>query len=197
MDYLPELTHHGQNWTAYGSSVLCAINDEGLMGFLVRSETRPIHPAQLKGRGEGWTPQTDDEREEVAVWKTADQSWTQRNAMVNYTIVSGIPDTIFSSMLHLKLPLKKWYYLENRFGRIPRPESWLAAEQAMQQSDLSSKQIATEETGQEARDSNIEPRQTRSVNKASTVKMAVLQQQHETTRQDSERPAMTRFRHLT
>ncbi|KAI5980891.1 hypothetical protein EDD15DRAFT_2340306 [Pisolithus albus] len=76
--------------------------------------------------------------------------------MVNYTIISGIPDTIFSSMLHLKSPLEKWDYLENCFGQIPRPESWLAAEQAMQQSDLSSKQTATEETGQEARDSNIE-----------------------------------------
>ncbi|KAI5999519.1 hypothetical protein EDD15DRAFT_2237318 [Pisolithus albus] len=64
--------------------------------------------------------------------------------MVKYTIISGIPDTIFSSMLHLKSPLEKWDYLENRFGQIPRPESWLAAEQAMQQSDLSSEQTATD-----------------------------------------------------
>ncbi|KAI5997578.1 hypothetical protein EDD15DRAFT_2246556 [Pisolithus albus] len=49
-----------------------------------------------------------------------------------------------------------WYYLENRFGQIPRPESWLAAERAMQQGDLSSEQTAAEETGQEAHDSNIE-----------------------------------------
>ncbi|KAI5982719.1 hypothetical protein EDD15DRAFT_2320583 [Pisolithus albus] len=64
--------------------------------------------------------------------------------MVNYTIVSSILDTIFSSMLHLKSPLEKWDYLENRFGQIPRPESWLAAEQAMQQSDLSSEQTAAD-----------------------------------------------------
>ncbi|KAI5988514.1 hypothetical protein EDD15DRAFT_1363860 [Pisolithus albus] len=150
MDYLPELADNGQNWTAYGSSVLCAINDEGLMGFLVGSERRPIHPAQLEGRGEGWTPQTDDERDEVAVWRTADRSWTQRNATVNYTIVCGIPDTIFSSMLHLKSPLEKWSYLENRFGRIPRPESWLAAEQAMQQHDSSSEQDTAGESSQNA-----------------------------------------------
>ncbi|KAI5983984.1 hypothetical protein EDC04DRAFT_3098703 [Pisolithus marmoratus] len=49
MDYLPELTHNGQNWITYASSVLCAISDEGLMGFLVGSEKRPIHPAQLEG----------------------------------------------------------------------------------------------------------------------------------------------------
>ncbi|KAI6111118.1 hypothetical protein F5141DRAFT_1003470, partial [Pisolithus sp. B1] len=92
MDYLPELAHNGHNWTTYASSVLCAISDEGLMGFLVGSERRPTHPAELIGRGEGWTPQTDDEREEVAAWQAADQSWTQRNVMVNYTIVSSIPD---------------------------------------------------------------------------------------------------------
>ncbi|KAI6116542.1 hypothetical protein EDD16DRAFT_1593047 [Pisolithus croceorrhizus] len=84
----------------------------------------------LIGHGEGWTPQTDDEREEVAAWRAADQLWTQRNAMVNYTIVSGIPDTIFGCMLHLKLPLEKWDYLEKHFGQIPRPESWLVAEEA-------------------------------------------------------------------
>ncbi|KAI5988539.1 hypothetical protein EDD15DRAFT_2371206 [Pisolithus albus] len=157
MDYLPELTHNGQNWTAYGSSVLCAINDEGLMGFLVGSERRPIHPAQLEGRGEGWTPQTDDERDEVAVWRTADRSWTQRNATVNYTIVCGIPDTIFSSMLHLKSPLEKWYYLESRFGRIPRPESWLVVEEAMRQGNLLPKQDAAEETAHPHGDSDDEP----------------------------------------
>ncbi|KAI6135983.1 hypothetical protein F5141DRAFT_1019109, partial [Pisolithus sp. B1] len=92
MDYLPELAHNGHNWTTYASSVLCAISDKGLMGFLVGSERRPTHPAELTGRGEGWMPQTDDEREEVAAWRAADQLWTQQNAMVNYTIICSIPD---------------------------------------------------------------------------------------------------------
>ncbi|KAI6095591.1 hypothetical protein F5141DRAFT_1221692 [Pisolithus sp. B1] len=74
--------------------------------------------------------------------------------MVNYTIVSGIPDTIFGCMLHLKSPLKKWSYLEDYFGRIPRPDSWLAAEQAMQQRDTPSEQEIARGTGQEACDSN-------------------------------------------
>ncbi|KAI5991408.1 hypothetical protein EDD15DRAFT_2519375 [Pisolithus albus] len=157
MDYLPKLADNGQNWTAYGSSVLCAINDEGLMGFLVGSETRPIHPAQLEGRGEGWTPQTDDERDEVAVWRTADRSWTQRNATVNYTIVCGIPDTIFSSMLHLKSPLEKWDYLEKRFGSIPRPDSWLVVEEAMRRGNLLPRQDAAEETAHPHGNSDDEP----------------------------------------
>ncbi|KAI6103647.1 hypothetical protein F5141DRAFT_1293452 [Pisolithus sp. B1] len=152
MDYLPKLTPNGHNWTTYASSVLCAISDEGLMGFLVGSERQPTHPAELIGRGEGWTPQTDDERAEVTAWRAADQLWTQRNAMVNYTIVSGIPDTIFGFMLHLKSPLEKWDYLEKHFGSIPRPESWLVAEEAKQRSNSN---IAAE-TGQEARNSNSE-----------------------------------------
>ncbi|KAI5987281.1 hypothetical protein EDD15DRAFT_2372438 [Pisolithus albus] len=157
MDYLPELADNGQNWMNYGNSVLCAINDEGLMGFLVGSERRPTHPAELEGRGEGWTPRTDEERDEVTVWRTADQSWTQRNATVNYMIICGIPDTIFTFMLHLKSPLEKWDYLENRFGRIPRPESWLAAGRAMQQSDLLPEESAAGETAQSTCDSHDEP----------------------------------------
>ncbi|KAI5983586.1 hypothetical protein EDD15DRAFT_2522104 [Pisolithus albus] len=157
MDYLPELADNGQNWMNYGNSVLCAINDEGLMGFLVGSERRPTHPAELEGRGEGWTPQTDEERDEVAVWRTADQSWTRRNATVNYTIICGIPDTIFSSMLHLKSPLEKWDYLEKRFGSIPRPDSWLVVEEAMGRGNLLPRQDAAEETAHPHGDSDNEP----------------------------------------
>ncbi|KAI6128355.1 hypothetical protein EDD16DRAFT_1548144 [Pisolithus croceorrhizus] len=124
------------------------------MGFLVGSERRPTHPAELIGRGEGWTPQTDDEREEVAAWQAADQLWTQRNAMVNYTIVCSIPDTIFGSMLHLKSPLEKWSYLEDRFGQIPRPEIWLVAEEAERQSNSN----AAAETGQDTHNSDDESR---------------------------------------
>ncbi|KAI5983877.1 hypothetical protein EDC04DRAFT_2914675 [Pisolithus marmoratus] len=156
MDYLPELTHNGQNWITYASSVLCAISDKGLMGFLVGSEKRPIHPAELDGRGEGWTPQTNEERDEVTAWRATDQSWTQQNAMVNYTIVSGIPDTIFGCMLHLKSPLKKWDYLEKRFGSIPRPESWLAAEEGMQQSRSQPEQNVAGETAQSTCNSHNE-----------------------------------------
>ncbi|KAI6102316.1 hypothetical protein EDD16DRAFT_1731164 [Pisolithus croceorrhizus] len=72
--------------------------------------------------------------------------------MVNYTIVCGIPDTIFGFMLHLKSPLEKWSYLENRFGSIPRPESWLVAEEAMQRSDSN----AAAETAQDTHGSNDE-----------------------------------------
>ncbi|KAI6009781.1 hypothetical protein PISMIDRAFT_14303 [Pisolithus microcarpus 441] len=60
-------------------------------------------------------------------------------------------------MLHLKSPLKKWDYLKNCFGRIPRPESWLAAERAMQQSNPLPKQSAAGETAQSTCNSNHEP----------------------------------------
>ncbi|KAI6110314.1 hypothetical protein EDD16DRAFT_1728679 [Pisolithus croceorrhizus] len=70
--------------------------------------------------------------------------------MVNYTIVSGIPDTIFGFMLHLKSPLEKWDYLEKRFGSIPRPESWLVAEEVERRSDSN----VAAETGQDTHNSD-------------------------------------------
>ncbi|KAI6016749.1 hypothetical protein EDC04DRAFT_521168 [Pisolithus marmoratus] len=129
MDDLPELADNGHNWPTYGSWVLHAIADEGLMGLLVGSETRPVHPAQLRGLGEDWAPQTDEERDEVAAWRTADESWQRQNATVNLLITYGISDYIFSFILLLKTPLEKFTFLEKRFGLIPRPDSWLAAEQ--------------------------------------------------------------------
>ncbi|KAI6139097.1 hypothetical protein BKA82DRAFT_138873 [Pisolithus tinctorius] len=49
MDDLPKLADNGHNWATYGSCILHAIEDEGLMGLLLGSETQPIHPAQLNG----------------------------------------------------------------------------------------------------------------------------------------------------
>ncbi|KAI6045833.1 hypothetical protein EDC04DRAFT_2888410 [Pisolithus marmoratus] len=57
-------------------------------------------------------------------------------------------------MLHLKLPLEKWDYLEKHFGSIPRPESWVAAEQGMQQSSSQPEQSAASETTQGTCDSH-------------------------------------------
>ncbi|KIK10789.1 hypothetical protein PISMIDRAFT_20102 [Pisolithus microcarpus 441] len=74
--------------------------------------------------------------------------------MAHYLIISGIPDSILMLVMHLETPHETFAYLENRYGSIPRPETWLAA---MQQSDLSSERDATGESSQEARDSNNEP----------------------------------------
>ncbi|KAI5996520.1 hypothetical protein F5J12DRAFT_785465 [Pisolithus orientalis] len=132
MDDLPELADDGHNWTAYGSWVLNAIADEGLMGFLLGSETRPIHPAQLKGQGEGWTPQTNEERDEVAAWQTSDEFWHKQSSKVNLLLIFGISDYIFSFILHLKAPLEKFTYLEKRYGSVTRPESWKTTEEDAQ-----------------------------------------------------------------
>ncbi|KAI6030271.1 hypothetical protein EDC04DRAFT_85718 [Pisolithus marmoratus] len=60
-------------------------------------------------------------------------------------------------MLHLKSPHEKWDYLEKRFGSIPRPESWLAAEEAMRQWETQPEQSAAGETIQSTCDSHDEP----------------------------------------
>ncbi|KAI6011520.1 hypothetical protein EDC04DRAFT_771756 [Pisolithus marmoratus] len=74
--------------------------------------------------------------------------------MVNYTIICSIPDRIFMFMLHLKLPLEKWDYLKKHFSSIPRPESWVAAEQGMQQSSSQPEQSTADETTQGTCDSH-------------------------------------------
>ncbi|KAI5988938.1 hypothetical protein F5J12DRAFT_915885 [Pisolithus orientalis] len=136
MDNLPELADDGHNWTAYGSWVLNAIADEGLMGFLLGSETQPIHPAQLKGRGEGWTPQTNEEQDEVTAWQTSDEFWHKQSLKVNLLLIFGISDCIFSFILHLKTPLEKFTYLEKHYGSVTRPESWKTTEEDAQSDNL-------------------------------------------------------------
>ncbi|KAI6042137.1 hypothetical protein EDC04DRAFT_3139285 [Pisolithus marmoratus] len=72
-------------------------------------------------------------------------------------IICGIPDTIFGLMLHLKSPLEKWDFLEKHFGLIPRPDSWLAAEEGTRQSDSQPEQVVAGETIQSTCDSHHEP----------------------------------------
>ncbi|KAI6023437.1 hypothetical protein EDC04DRAFT_3092567 [Pisolithus marmoratus] len=120
----PELSDHGKNWTNYGSWVLEAIDEEGLTGILLGSETRPTHPNQLEGRGPGWAPQSDEERDELAAWRTAESTWHQRNSMVDLLITFGIPDIILPSLIPLDTPLERFSYLERRYGEIPKPVSW-------------------------------------------------------------------------
>ncbi|KAI6103227.1 hypothetical protein EV401DRAFT_2079628 [Pisolithus croceorrhizus] len=112
----PELAADGCNWHTYGSWVLKALSEDDLMGYLDGSETRPTNPRLLQGDGDGWTPQTDEEREAVAVWRTADNAWQQQAAMAHYLIISGIPDSILMLIMHLETPHETFAYLENRYG---------------------------------------------------------------------------------
>ncbi|KAI6100946.1 hypothetical protein EV401DRAFT_2215090 [Pisolithus croceorrhizus] len=132
----PELTADGCNWHTYGSWVLKALSEDDLTGYLDGSETRPTNPRLLQGDGDDWTPQTDKEREAVAVWRTADNAWQQRAAMAHYLIISGIPDSILMLIMHLETPHETFAYLENRYGRIPRPEIQMVVDEAVQQHDM-------------------------------------------------------------
>ncbi|KAI6142565.1 hypothetical protein EDD17DRAFT_1902197 [Pisolithus thermaeus] len=75
------------------------------------------------------TPRTNEERDVVMAWKTADDMWHQRT----------------------------FTYLEDHYGPIPRPASWLEPEEAVQQSDSSPEWNTTGETTQNARDSDNRP----------------------------------------
>ncbi|KAI6098934.1 hypothetical protein EDD17DRAFT_1043823 [Pisolithus thermaeus] len=140
----PELAADGCNWHTYGSWVLKVLSEDNLMGYLDGSETRPTNPRLLQGDGDGWTPQTDEEREAVMVWRTADNAWQQRAAMAHYLIISGIPDSILMLIMHLETPHETFAYLENHYGRIPRPETRKVVDEAIQQHDMPYEQCEAE-----------------------------------------------------
>ncbi|KAI6142922.1 hypothetical protein EDD17DRAFT_215673 [Pisolithus thermaeus] len=153
----PELAADGCNWHTYGSWVLKSLSEDDLLGYLEGSETRPTHPSLLQEAGDGWTPQTDEEREAVAVWRTADNAWQQRASMAHYLIISGIPDSILMLVMHFETPRETFAYLESRYGRIPRPESPKVVDEANRERDLLSEQCATEGSAQSTENSNNEP----------------------------------------
>ncbi|KAI6137445.1 hypothetical protein EDD17DRAFT_1517350 [Pisolithus thermaeus] len=140
----PELAADGCNWHTYGSWVLKALSEDDLTGYLDGSETRPTNPRLLQGNGDGWTPRTNEEREAVAVWRTTDDAWQQRAAMAHYLVISGIPDSILMLVMHLETPHETFAYLENRYGRIPRPEIQKVVDEAVQQHDMPYEQCEAE-----------------------------------------------------
>ncbi|KAI6142537.1 hypothetical protein EDD17DRAFT_1902214 [Pisolithus thermaeus] len=154
---LPELAEDGCNWQTYGSWVLKAISEDSLMGHLDGSETRPTTPKLLQEYGAGWTPRTNEERDVVTAWKTADNVWHQRAAMAHQFIIYGLPDSILMLCMHLDTPREAFAYLECRYGPIPRPESIKVADEAMPQCDMQSEQYATEEGAQGTYNSDNEP----------------------------------------
>ncbi|KAI6095148.1 hypothetical protein F5141DRAFT_1068635 [Pisolithus sp. B1] len=145
---LPELAEDGCNWQTYGSWVLKAISEDGLMGHLDGSETRLTTPKLLQEYGARWTPQTNTERDVVMAWKTTDNVWHQRATMAHQFIIYGLPDSILMLCMHLDTPREAFAYLECRYGPIPRPESIKVADEAMPQCDMQSEQYATEEGAQ-------------------------------------------------
>ncbi|KAI6117949.1 hypothetical protein F5141DRAFT_1201485 [Pisolithus sp. B1] len=143
---LPELAEDGCNWQTYSSWVLKAISEDGLMGHLDGSETRPTTPKLLQEYGARWTPQTNKEQDVVMAWKTTDNMWHQRAAMAHQFIIYGLPNSILMLCMHLDTPHEAFAYLECHYGPIPRPESIKVADEAMPQCNMQSEQYLTPET---------------------------------------------------
>ncbi|KAI6028092.1 hypothetical protein EDC04DRAFT_2899166 [Pisolithus marmoratus] len=77
--------------------------------------------------------------------------------MVHHIIISGLPDSILMLCMHLDTPHETFTYLKNHYGRIPRLESQMVVEEAVQEHDLPSEQYATEESALSTCDSDNEP----------------------------------------
>ncbi|KAI6117948.1 hypothetical protein F5141DRAFT_1263236 [Pisolithus sp. B1] len=154
---LPELTEDGCNWQTYSSWVLKAISEDGLIGHLDGSETQPTTPKLLQEYGARWTPQTNEERDVITAWKTADDAWHQWATMAHQFIIYGLPDSILMLCMHLDTPREAFAYLEHCYGQIPRPEIQKTVDKAVQQHDMPSEQYMTGESAQSTCDSDNGP----------------------------------------
>ncbi|KAI6126964.1 hypothetical protein F5141DRAFT_1249226 [Pisolithus sp. B1] len=151
------LEKDGCNWQTYGSWVLKAISEDGLIGHLDGSETRPTTPKLPQEYGAGWTPRTNEERDVVTAWKTADNVWHQWATMAHQFIIYGLPDSILMLCMHLDTPREAFAYFEHHYGQIPRPEIQKTVDEAVQQHDMPSEQYMTGESAQSTCDSDNEP----------------------------------------
>ncbi|KAI5999102.1 hypothetical protein EDD15DRAFT_2363138 [Pisolithus albus] len=154
---IPELAADGRNWQTYGGWVLEAVAEDGLKGYLDGSEERPMYPEVLHSVGDGSAPHTGEERDSVRAWQAADAVWQQRAAEAHYLIICGIPDSILMLCMHLEDPHDVFSYLENRYGRIPRPAGWKAAGEAIQPRVAQPEQCVTSETAQMTGESENRP----------------------------------------
>ncbi|KAI5986679.1 hypothetical protein EDD15DRAFT_2200053 [Pisolithus albus] len=154
---IPELAADGRNWQTYGGWVLEAVAEDGLKGYLDGSGERPLYPEVLHSVGDERAPHTGKERDSVRAWQAADTVWQQRAAEAHYLIICGIPDSILMLCMHLEDPHDVFSYLENRYGRIPRPAGWKAAGEAIQPRVAQPEQCVTSETAQMTGESENRP----------------------------------------
>ncbi|KAI6128460.1 hypothetical protein EDD16DRAFT_1741728 [Pisolithus croceorrhizus] len=64
--------------------------------------------------------------------------------MAHQFIIYGLPDSILMLIMHLETPHETFAYLENRYGRIPRPEIQKVVDEAVQQHDMRYEQCEAE-----------------------------------------------------
>jgi len=91
---VPKLAADGENWVTYKDRLQWSVDARGLLGHLDGTETKPVDPSTLTGRGASWVPASADEMKEVVVYKATMKEWRMGEAIVKQQIAGTIPDTL-------------------------------------------------------------------------------------------------------
>ncbi|KAF8834088.1 hypothetical protein BDN67DRAFT_915657 [Paxillus ammoniavirescens] len=112
---IPKLMTDGENWVMYKERLQWSIDARGLVGHLDGTETMPVNPTTLAGRGESWTPGTPNELLEVEGYRKALKEWRIGKAVVKQQIAGTIPDTLFLQVKSLATANSIFMYLAKLF----------------------------------------------------------------------------------
>ncbi|KAG6327849.1 hypothetical protein ID866_11240 [Astraeus odoratus] len=117
---IPELTADGNNWVAYKERLLLSLDTRELKGHVDGSETKPVDPKSLEGRGKDWVPLTKDEKREVNTWRDEMKTWRRGEAVVKQQIAGTIPDTLFMQVKQFEMAYEIFGHLAKLFQKRSR-----------------------------------------------------------------------------
>ncbi|KAG2158723.1 uncharacterized protein EDB93DRAFT_1066650, partial [Suillus bovinus] len=112
---IPKLAADGENWMMYKEHLQWSIDARRLLGHLDGTETKPIDPQGLPGRGVLWTPSTPDEVKEVSMYKAELKEWCMGQAITKQQIAGMIPDSLFIQIKDLDTAKEIFTHLSNLF----------------------------------------------------------------------------------
>ncbi|KAF8834243.1 hypothetical protein BDN67DRAFT_915333, partial [Paxillus ammoniavirescens] len=118
--HIPKLATDGENWVMYKECLQWSIDTRGLVGHLDGTETMPVNPTTLVGRGESWTPGMADKLLEVEGYRKALKEWRIGEAVVKQQIAGTIPATLFLQVKSLATANGIFTYLAKLFEQWSR-----------------------------------------------------------------------------
>ncbi|KAG1854979.1 hypothetical protein DFJ58DRAFT_643723, partial [Suillus subalutaceus] len=110
-----KLVANGENWMMYKERLQRSIDARGLLGHLDGTETKPIDPQTLSGRGVSWVPTTVDGLKEVSTYKMELKEWRTGQAITKQQITGMIPDSLFIQIKNLDTAKEIFMHLSSLF----------------------------------------------------------------------------------
>lgn len=126
LNHLPKLSADGENWVNYKDRLLLCVTARGLLSYLDGTETKPVDPKSLTGRGDKWSPKTADEAWEVEAYKVAVKDWTMNDANARQHIAATIPESLQLSSKNAHRWLRLKYSADYRPRSVQRKATFVS-----------------------------------------------------------------------